>query len=74
MATGIESGSAAWTAITRMSILIDGQFGFASAAQNSFYMGIFRPPAKRGMIGRLFMAIEARVITIAATEFQGNNI
>ncbi len=63
-----------WTLITRIHVLIDGKFVLALPAQNGCGIVFRYWPDLSCMISRFLMAGIARVIGVAAFEFNGDDV
>jgi hypothetical protein len=73
-AAGIELRAASRTGISAPHVLTDGQFGVANATKYRLLVPLTYGPNFNGVIGKLSMAILARIVNAATFHLDGNNV
>jgi hypothetical protein len=73
-ATWVEAGFAMRAGIVGIHVFLYAQLISANSAENSLLVKFYLWPNIMLMIGFFFMAGKARIILVAAFEFDGDNI
>ncbi len=73
-ATGVKQRSTFRAGVVATHVFVDGEFMSAYATQNSLLIKFIGRPNLRFVVGGFFMTTVTRVIVVAASEFDGDDV